>query len=115
MRAALALMVLVACNGDTSGDDTDAGDTDQTAGDPVAGAAIYGDICADCHGADGTAGTVIDGVPAADHTVVIQTLTDAEITDTVQNGNGAMPAQDVGDDEMPDLLAYLRQEFGGPP
>lgn len=111
MRGALVMaMLLVGC-----GSDDDGGDTDVATGDPVAGETIYVDTCAGCHGEDGQAGTDIDGTPAADHTVVVPAMTDAEITDVVNNGSGAMPAQDVAAEDMDDLLAYLRQQYGGPP
>jgi hypothetical protein len=31
----------------------------------------------------------------------------------MQNGFGAMPPQGLDDDDAADVLAYLRQEFGG--
>ena len=38
--------------------------------DPVAGADKYDIFCSSCHGADGTAGVQVDGVPATDLAVV---------------------------------------------
>jgi mono/diheme cytochrome c family protein len=92
---------------DTSGDTDTAHDT--AAADP--GAALYTANCTLCHGEDGKLG--VDG--AADLTVKVPTLTDAAITDVVQNGKKNMPAIPLTDAEMVDLLAHLRATFGGPP
>src|SRR4051812_46108230 len=66
--------------------DTDSGeDTDTAAADP--GAALFTANCARCHGEDGTLGA--EG--AADLTVEVPGLTDAQITDVVTHGKDEMP------------------------
>jgi mono/diheme cytochrome c family protein len=81
--------------------------------DPVAeGAEVYARTCENCHGEDGTAGIQLDGVPAADLTVVVPALTDSDLSDVIANGFGTMPAQDLGSREVDDVVAYLRATFG---
>ena len=99
---------------------TACGGGDDGGGDAAAGEAIFTATgsCSGCHGADGTQGTVIgqepNQAPAADLTVRVPALTDAEITDQVQNGGAVMPAQtQVTAEQMPDLIAYLREQFPG--
>ena len=85
-------------------DGTDGADgTDGTSG--VDGAAVYADTCANCHGANGN-----DGY-AADLTIRIPAMSDAEIETLVRNGRGYMPAHDFTADEMSGLLSYLRDTF----
>jgi mono/diheme cytochrome c family protein len=101
----LAAITLSACG-------TDTGDTGTViTPDPVAGADVYSANCVVCHGPDGTAG--ISG--AADLTVKVPTLTDDEIANVVLNGEAtadfAMAPIALSDQEMADLLAYLRQTF----
>jgi len=92
---------LVAC---TDGKDTG---TD-VVGDAAAGEALYASNCASCHGADGTLGAS----GASDLTVEVPALDDAGIETIVLNGEGAMPAYDFDEQEMADILAYLRATFG---
>ena len=81
--------------------------------DPVAeGEAIYERTCENCHGADGTAGIQVDGVPAADLTVVIPQFSDDDLATMIKEGIGAMPAQDLQGREVDDVIAYLRATFG---
>lgn len=89
-----ALFVLAGCDG---------------GGDPTAGATVYTSSCAACHGADGT-GAVAG---AADLTVRVPAMTDAEIEDNVNNGGGDMAAVPMSSDDLADLVAYLRDTFGG--
>ena len=101
----LAAITATACNGST-------GDTGgSTAPDPAAGETLYSDNCALCHGDDGKLGLT----GASDLTVAVPTLTDDEIANIVQNGETksgfTMQPVAISDSEMPDLLAYLRQQF----
>ncbi len=96
----LLIAFLVGCTG---GDDT---------GEPIVGSATAGEAlyaaCASCHGVDG-AGTeaypsLIEEIPEK---------SDAEITDIVLNGTGSMAGYpDFDDQDIADLLAYLRATFG---
>ena len=76
------------------------------------GEAVYERTCENCHGADGTAGIQVDGVAAADLTVVIPAFSDADLATVITDGIGAMPAQDLGGREVDDVIAYLRATFG---
>lgn len=85
------------------------------AGDAEAGAGIYAEGCADCHGAAGEGGSG----PAIEEDVPV--MPDERIVARVMGGYdsdqpGAMPAQTgLSDQDMADCLAWLREQFGGPP
>jgi mono/diheme cytochrome c family protein len=103
MRKMLALlpMMLIAC-GDKDGDSAAA-----ATGDAANGATLYSSNCAGCHGADGT------GVSGPDLTSgLVSGMTDDQISDVIANGVGSMPAVLSDDQEIADVLAYLRQEWG---
>ena len=96
-----------------TGDDSGAGDSEVDAilaltGDATAGATTFSNVCAGCHGADGASGY------AANLVEVAPTLDDAVIVGTIINGDstGGMPAQDLSDQEVADVLAYVRATFG---
>ncbi|NOX95392.1 MAG: cytochrome c [Alphaproteobacteria bacterium] len=88
-------------------------------GDPVRGAAVYSQTCIACHGADGK-GT-IPGIP--DLTSAKGRLTkidDIVLTNMIKGFQSegslmAMPPKggnpDLTDQDMADVLAYLRQEY----
>jgi mono/diheme cytochrome c family protein len=86
-------------------------------GDAAAGARVYADNCARCHGPDGA------GLGEARHIDMRSaawqaSLRDAGLVATVRAGRGAkMPAFDLGDDALRDLLAHLRSlsDEGGSP
>jgi mono/diheme cytochrome c family protein len=81
--------------------------------DPVAeGEEVYERTCENCHGADGTAGVQVDGVAAADLTVVIPAFSDGDLETVITEGSGAMPAQDLEGREVDDVITYLRATFG---
>ena len=123
MRSILGLTLalslgLAACgdkeDGDSGSDGTTDGASDGTdgasdgtdgGGGGADGAAVYADTCANCHGANGN-----DGY-AADLTIRIPAMSDAEIETLVRNGRGYMPAHDFTADEMSGLLSYLRDTF----
>lgn len=79
--------------------------------DPAAGSDKYDLFCSSCHGADGTAGVQVDGVPATDLTQSVPGLSDDELASTIQQGFGAMPVQQLDDNETADVIAYLRETF----
>lgn len=91
------LLSLVACNGKD-------GDTGSLTGDVTRGEAVF-EVCAVCHGADGTGGSgpsLVEEVPDQ---------TDAELEDIILNGYGDMAAQDLTDQEVADVIAYCRATF----
>lgn len=103
--AVAAALALFACGG------TDSGDSGRGAlaleGDPERGAVLFANICAPCHGADGSGGS--QGVDLRDH---LGHHTDEELVGILANGSGRMADPGLQDDqEIADLLAYLRATF----
>jgi mono/diheme cytochrome c family protein len=80
-------------------------------GIPSAGSKIFQDTCgtAICHGPDGSGGST----NAKDLSKVVPKLTDVEIVDVMTNGYLVMPPQQLEDQQMADVLSYLRQQWGG--
>jgi mono/diheme cytochrome c family protein len=77
-------------------------------GDASAGETVFtSGTCstASCHGADGISGTA----PALSSTV--PGLSDDGIINSVLDGKGSMPPQDLSDQEMADVLAWLNASF----
>ena len=72
---------------------------------PVPGRAQFENRCSVCHGADGTGGELGPAIVRR-----VTRLSDQEITTTVRNGLPArgMPASNVTDAEMGQLLIFLR-------
>jgi mono/diheme cytochrome c family protein len=109
----LTLLFLVACDGGDKTGETGAGDTGDTAGgDSFDAAAEFSSNCAGCHNADGSGGNDIGGQISADLRVAVPAMTDEEILDVFENGNGNMPKQFAGDSATQEaMLAYLRSTF----
>lgn len=101
-RSLLALPLLVACSGAA---DKDTGGTDID-GDAAAGADVYASNCAGCHGANGEGGS---GPALADE---VPEKSDADLEGIITNGTGSMPGFELEDQEMADLIAYLRENYG---
>lgn len=118
MKIALLAMLMIGCGGDK---DT-AGDTSSTAttptgnttaahpaldltGDSTAGEAVYAANCSGCHGADATGGI---GPDLTEHS---GNLSDEEIVLTIAEGSGNMAAVAISDQEIADVLAWLRANF----
>ena len=92
-------------------------DTGALTGDASAGATEFSNVCAVCHGADGTGETgvapsLVDAVPEYTH--------DSELSDIILNGFDeanpdypTMPPQDLTDQQVADVIAYLRETFPG--
>lgn len=97
----LSLLTLTACAGGGSRNETILALT----GDATAGADVFSTSCAACHAADGTGGSG----PAL--TDLVGTLSDDVIIDTVLDGSGDMAPVALPDQDMADLLAYLRDTF----
>ncbi len=95
----VSLFLLVACGGTST-------DTAALTGDATAGADVFATSCAACHGANGEGGSgpaMTDEVPGK---------TDAEVQDIILNGDGSMAPVPLEDQDLADLIAYLRAEFG---
>jgi mono/diheme cytochrome c family protein len=76
-------------------------------GDPASGQAIYDQSCASCHGYSGegsAAGSTLAGN--------IDTLSDSRIWSVIVYGTDGMPAYpDLSDQEIGDVIAYMRAAF----
>jgi mono/diheme cytochrome c family protein len=81
-------------------------------GDAAAGAEIFQKTCgtAQCHGPDGSGGST----NAEDLSQVVPKRSDLYIVTVMTDGYLVMPPQRLADQQMADVLAYLRQEWGGP-
>jgi mono/diheme cytochrome c family protein len=85
-------------------------------GDPEAGATVYKRACVACHAADGRANGGVTGADfigdpsrlAKPNDVLLTSIRDGV------DGNPPMPPQGqlLSEQEMKDVLAYLREEFG---
>lgn len=95
-------LLLVACTGSADKGDTAGG----IVGDATAGADVYASNCAGCHGASGEGGSgpaMTDEVPEK---------SDEELEGIITNGVGSMPGFDLAEQDMADLVAYLRENYG---
>jgi mono/diheme cytochrome c family protein len=88
---------------DTDVEDTDPADTDDTEAAAERGQEIHDTVCMECHQHNDVFETRVP------------TLADDDIRDQVKNGGGYMPAQDLSDDQIDDVIVYLRLTYGGPP
>lgn len=105
-----AALLLPACDSD-DGDDGGSRNDDIKAltGDAAAGEAVFTQgTCGSmgCHGADGVSGT------APSLADVVAGHSDDELINAVLDGSGTMPPNDLEDQEMADVLAWMRQTFG---
>jgi cytochrome c6 len=82
------------------------------------GPATFKSKCTLCHGADGSGNTTLGKqLQAANlRSKEVQKKSDAELHKTVHDGNGNMPPfQDqLSEDEIMQVIKYVRQEFGKP-
>jgi mono/diheme cytochrome c family protein len=73
---------------------------------------LYKAKCAGCHGPDGSASTPAGkSLKIRDfHSPDVQKQTDAELSDTISAGKGAMPAYKgkLTDDQIKQLVGYIR-------
>jgi mono/diheme cytochrome c family protein len=120
---AWAWLLLAACSANgsdsspsTGGDDSDSHPQDKPPallleGDPSAGSKIFQETCgtAVCHGPDGSGGST----DAEDLSIVVPKRSDLEIVNVMTDGYLVMPPQQLEDQQMADVLSYLRQQWGG--
>jgi mono/diheme cytochrome c family protein len=104
--AALAGAAISACGDEEGGSRVD--DILALDGNASAGSSVYQQNCSNaaCHGADGNSG------PGANLSTVVPNSSDESLVDTIINGFGGMPAQNLEDREVADVLAYLIETFG---
>ena len=96
----LISLSLFACSEKT--EDT-AGTDNIVSGEPdlVNGKAVHDSSCMPCHA----------GNP--DMATNTPELSDAALQSVIQNGSGAMPGIGLSDTDLRDLMAFLREEYGG--
>jgi len=78
-------------------------------GEPGAGAAVYSDNCISCHAVDGSGGSgpsLIDGIPRHSDEQIVGLVLDG-VGDEMPSFAGSLEDQDIAD-----LLAWLRDTFG---
>lgn len=114
----LAVLAFAAgCSGKETGETGDPGDpgtnsgTDShpalaLTGDEVAGETVFANNCSGCHGGDATGGI------GPDLTTLVSGLSDEDIVLTIAEGSGNMGAVGIDDQEIADVLAWLRANFG---
>lgn len=109
-----AALFLPACNEeeeDDEGGNVDSARVDAIlalTGDASAGQTIYARCSvSSCHGTDGNSGPA--GTPALADEVPEQS--DEQLVQIVLGGYGSMPAQPMEDQDMANVLAYLRDTF----
>ena len=119
MRHTLLLMLctallLPACDedkGEDEGGNVDPARIDAIlaiSGDTAAGETVYARCSAStCHGSDGDSGTTGSRLSGE-----VPGQSDEGLIEVVIGGYETMPAQNLSDQEMADLLAYLRATFG---
>jgi cytochrome c6 len=77
------------------------------------GAGLFKAKCAACHGADGSGNTSVGkSMKIRDlHSADVQKQTDAQLTDIITAGKGAMPAYKgkLTDDQIKQLVGYVRE------
>lgn len=107
-------LLLPACDdegGDEGGGNVDPARIDAItalSGDAAAGETVYARCSAStCHGSDGDSGTGGSRLSAE-----VPAQSDEGLIEVVLGGYETMPAQNLSDQEMADLLAYLRSTFG---
>lgn len=80
-------------------------------GDTANGKLAYDNNCASCHMADGSGNDSLNYPSLAEHA---KHESDSEIITIVLDGEGAMPSfrANLSDQEVADILAYMRAEWG---
>jgi cytochrome c6 len=77
------------------------------------GPSLFKAKCAACHGADGSGNTTVGkSLKIRDfHSADVQGQTDAQLTDMITTGKGAMPAYKgkLTDDQIKQLVGYIRE------
>lgn len=103
-----AVLTTLACDsGEEEGGRND--DIKALSADAASGEALFtsrGCSSDACHGADGNSGS-----SAPRLTDVVSMRTDDELIDAVLDGRGNMPPQSLEDQEMADVLAWVRDTF----
>jgi cytochrome c6 len=78
-------------------------------------ASAFKNNCVVCHAADGTGSATGKALNAPDlNSAAVQKLTAAQMIDTISNGKNNMPPFKgiLSDDQIKDVVTYLRSTFG---
>lgn len=93
-------------------------------GDPTRGAAAYQEFCSECHGADGTGGSVYGSIVDPSYLALVtnQALRSTVVAGRIDLGmpdyRGLVDGKSMTDEEISDVVAWLadhRTEFPGQP
>jgi mono/diheme cytochrome c family protein len=98
----VAGLLALACGG---GEETGLGAL-ELQGDASRGESLFAFHCASCHGGDGSGGS--QGVDLREE---VPHHSDRELVGLMANGKGTMPAPGLSDQQIADVLAYLRETF----
>jgi mono/diheme cytochrome c family protein len=107
----LLLVPSLACDSGGGGGEEGGGDNGDIlalTGDPARGESVFtSTMCsvAACHGADGNSGS------APGLSTLVSSRSDDQLIDSVLDGKGGMPPQNLDDQQMADVLAWLRDSF----
>jgi mono/diheme cytochrome c family protein len=103
------VLALFGCS-DDMGAEAEVGTESGIEGDAARGEELYA-ACAGCHGPDGAGGIDIGGTLSSDLRDEIPEMTEAELADVIENGDGAMPPQYDDPQDIADMIAYLVETF----
>ena len=84
--------------------------------DSARGQTVFNDKCALCHGADGSgngpAAASLTPPPADFNSASFwQNMSNAKITNTIENGHGSMPALNLSSGDIKAVIGYMRGTF----
>ena len=96
----LISLSLFAC-GDKTEDTAGADNIVAGEADLANGKAVHDSSCMPCH------------VGNPDMETNTPSLSDAELESVIQNGSGSMPGIGLSETDLRDVMAYLREEYGG--
>ena len=96
-----AMALSVSACGDKTEDTAETDDVVSGEADLENGQVIHDSMCMACHA----------GNP--DMETNTPSLSDAELESVIQNGSGSMPGQGLSDTDLRDVIAYLRDIYGG--
>jgi len=102
LLTAMLSMGMFACGEKT--DDTASGETEEvvsTEPDLANGQTVHDSMCMACHASN------------PDMEEKSPSLSDAELESVIQNGSGSMPGQGLSAEDLRDVIAYLRETYGG--
>ncbi len=85
----------------TDTEDTSTEDTSTEEADLANGQSVHDSICMACHSSNAN---MENNTP---------NLSDSELEGVIQNGSGSMPGQGLSDTDLRDVIAYLRDTYGG--